>query len=118
MENVMKKQLLTSILALGLVLSSPISTINNPSYASEASDQEINTKINDLKAYVNDYNNKIASNSYRLASDESKKAYDQAYSQANEYLNSEDKKADQLDGLSMRLKTSLEDLEKSATEHQ
>lgn len=118
MENVMKKQLLTSILALGLVLSTPISTINNPSYASEASNQETDTKINDLKAYVNDYNNKVASNSYRLASDENKKAYDQAYSQANEYLKSEDKKADQLDGLSMSLKTSLEDLEKSAKENQ
>ncbi|WP_158698408.1 FIVAR domain-containing protein [Anaerococcus sp. Marseille-P3915] len=114
----MKKQLLTSILALGLVLSTPISTINNPSYASEASNQETDTKINDLKAYVNDYNNKVASNSYRLASDESKKAYDQAYSQANEYLKSEDKKADQLDDLSMSLKTSIEDLEKSAKENQ
>lgn len=114
----MKKQLLTSILALGLVLSTPISTINNPSYASEPSNQETDTKINDLKAYVNDYNNKVASNSYRLASDESKKAYDQAYSQANEYLKSEDKKADQLDDLSMSLKTSIEDLEKSAKENQ
>lgn len=114
----MKKQLLTSILALGLVLSTPISTINNPSYASEASNQETDTKINDLKAYVNDYNNKVASNSYRLASDESKKAYDQAYSQANEYLKSEDKKADQLDDFSMSLKTSIEDLEKSAKENQ
>ncbi|MCW6702433.1 hypothetical protein NH288_10110 [Anaerococcus sp. NML200537] len=114
----MKKQLLTSILALGLVLSTPISTINNPSYASEASNQETDTKINDLKAYVNDYNNKVASNSYRLASDESKKAYDQAYNQADVYLKSEDKKADQLDGLSMSLKTSIEDLEKSAKENQ
>ncbi|WP_311532078.1 hypothetical protein [uncultured Anaerococcus sp.] len=114
----MKKQLLTSILALGLVLSTPISTINNPSYASEPSNQETDTKINDLKAYVNDYNNKVASNSYRLASDESKKAYDQAYSQANEYLKSEDKKADQLDDFSMSLKTSIEDLEKSAKENQ
>lgn len=118
MENVMKKQLLTSILALGLVLSTPISTINNPSYASEASNQETDTKINDLKAYVNDYNNKVASNSYRLASEESKKAYDQAYSQANEYLKSEDKKADQLDICITSIETSLKSLEENSKENQ
>lgn len=118
MENVMKKQLLTSILALGLVLSTPISTINNPSYASEASNQETDTKINDLKAYVNDYNNKVASNSYRLASDESKKAYDQAYSQANEYLKSEDKKGDQLDICITSIETSLKNLEENSKENQ
>ncbi len=114
----MKKQLLTSILALGLVLSTPISTINNPSYASELSDQDIKTKFDELTSLLNggrkfDPNR----NDNRLANEENRKAYEQAYNQALEFLKSEERDTDKLDIYFRELKESYNALSKSASDN-
>ena len=114
----MKKQLLTSILALGLVLSTPISTTNNLAYATEASNPDIKTKFDELTSLLNggrkfDPNRK----DYRLANEENKKAYEKAYNQALEFLKSEERDADKLDIYYRELKESYNALSKSASDN-